>query len=115
MRSCGGDHGTSKLPRSELRGSTRKERSAFEAMHLLLQTSARDPRLPAKLRASFTKLDLNGNGTLDREEIQIVYDSINPPSPKPSLDELMSQYDANHDGVMQFGEFERLMMWVIPK
>jgi Ca2+-binding EF-hand superfamily protein len=111
LRSCGGVHGGSKLARSQLQGNTRKERNAFEAMHQLMQISSRDPKLSAKLRQSFTKLDMDGNGTLNREEFQIVYANLKTPG--PSLEDLMSQYDANHDGVIQFAEFERLMKWAI--
>mmetsp|Transcript_14635 Transcript_14635/g.41832 ORF Transcript_14635/g.41832 Transcript_14635/m.41832 type:complete len:385 (+) Transcript_14635:3-1157(+) len=117
LRTCGGAHGTSKIARSQLQGNNRKERTAFEAMHNLLRMSARDPKMTAKLRAAFNKLDMDGNGKLDRKEFEIVYTNVKWPSnmPMPSLDELMSQYDANHDGVLQYGEFERLSQWIISK
>jgi len=115
LRSCGGGHGVSKPSRSTLDGGTRKERDAAESIHLLLQVSSRDPKLSAQMRATFTKLDINGNGALEKEEFQTVYRAVKIPPPKPSLDELMSQYDANHDGKLQFAEFERLITWVLTK
>lgn len=114
LRSCGGAHGTSKVARSKLEGGTRKERSALESLKLLLQVSMRDPKLSAQMRATFTKMDIDGNGTLCRNELQIVYDCVHQPV-HPSVDELIAEYDANHDGKIQFSEFERLMCWVISK
>lgn len=115
LRSCGGDHGTSKLARANLEGSTRKERDAAEAVHSLLQLSARDPKLSAKMRAAFTRMDVNGNGTLERGELEIVYKSAKLSPSQPSLDDLIARYDANHDEKIQFSEFERLMRWVLSK
>lgn len=114
LRSCGGAHGTSKVARSKLEGGTRKQRSALESLNLLLQVSTRDPKLAAQMRATFTKMDIDGNGTLCRNELQIVYDCVHKPA-HPSVDELIAEYDANHDGKIQFSEFERLMGWVISK
>merc|ERR1739842_292583 len=99
--------------RSQLQGNNRKERNAFEAMHNILRLSTRDPKMIAKLRAGFTKLDMDNNGSLDREEFQIVYTNVSnfKKVQVPSLEELMIQYDGNHDGLIQYVEYERLMKW----
>lgn len=115
LRSCGGGHGMSKRSRSTLEGGTRKERDAAESMHLLLQVSSCDPKLSAQMRSTFTKLDINSTGTLDKDEFRTVYMAVKIPPPKPSLDEFMSQYDVNHDGIIQFAEFERLVTCVLSK
>lgn len=113
LRSCGGDHGTSSKSRSALPGATRKQRDAAAALELLLRTSKHDDKLPVKLRATFTKLDLNSNGKLDRSELEVIYQITSIQD--PPLDELIARYDANHDGVIQFPEFERLIGWVMSR
>jgi len=84
-------------------------------MLLLLSVSLRDERLQAKMRSTFTKLDLDSNGSLDRSELLITYELADLRPPMPSLDELIDRYDANHDGKIQFCEFEQLMKWVMSK
>lgn len=113
MRSCGGSHGTSSKLRSALPGATRKQRDAAAALDTLLRTSAQDDKLATKMRATFQKLDNNSNGALERGELEMLYQvtSIR----EPPLDELIAKYDANHDGVIQFPEFERLVRWVMSR
>lgn len=115
LRTCGNSNGTSKQALSSLQGETRQERSAYAAMHLLLQTSKHDAKLAAKIRATFQKLDMNGNGSLDSKQFQVVYNCIDAHPSKPSLEEMLSKYDTNGDGALQFSEFQALMTAMISK
>jgi len=115
MRSCGSDHGVSKLCVSQLQGETRQERAAYASMHALLQTNKHDTKLSAKCRATFKKLDMNGNGSLSRDQLHIVYACLSTQLTTRSLEELLAQFDKNGDGALQFVEFEALVTSLIPK
>lgn len=96
-----------------LPGATRKQRDAAAALNVLLQADRKDPKLLAKIRATFTRLDLDGNGSLDSEELQILYSCVELPPSCPSVEQLVEKFDENNDGKIQFAEFEHLMVWVI--
>jgi len=115
LRSCGSSHGISKPALSQLQGETRQERTAYAAMQALLQTSRHDSKLQAKCRATFRKLDMNGNGALSPEQFQIVYNSVPSQCPNLSLEEMMAKFDKRGDGALQFGEFEALVTAFLPK
>jgi len=115
LRSCGSDNGISKPSLSQLQGETRQERTAYAATLALLQTNKRDTKLSAKCRATFQKLDMNGNGSLSSDQFEIVYNCITTKTGKLSLEELLAQFDKNGDGALQFGEFEALIAFLIPK
>lgn len=54
----------------------------------------------------FRKLDIDGNGKVDREElVQALANSELPWMTLQEVDELMAALDKNHDGVIDQGEF----------
>lgn len=86
------------------------------AMLLLLQVSVNDEKFPAKLRATFNKLDADMNGTLDRYELHLGLSVVNlPGDPPPSTEDLVAKFDRYQDGKLRFDDFARLMRWVLPK
>lgn len=113
QKSCGGAHGTSKVARSALEGASRQQRDTAAALHLLLQATKKDDKLPAKIRACFNKLDVDHNGHLDANELEMVCRIVDLPPPSPSIDKLVAKFDQNQDGNIQYAEFERLMRWII--
>jgi|TARA_B110001450_G_C17619617_1_gene480655 calcium-dependent protein kinase len=61
-----------------------------------------------KLRAVFNKLDKDKSDSIDKDEIKSMfkYHDISD----QTLQHVMSEYDKNGDGVIQFDEFEDMMI-----
>ena len=63
-----------------------------------------DPELLAEL---FTRIDKDGSGSLEREEIALMSLELGKPLSEPELDEAMAEMDADGSGEVDFDEFER--------
>ncbi len=74
---------------------------AFIANHLQSQDYLR------KLRVEFAKLDTNGDGILQKEELISAYVKLgkSPAAAKNIVEDLMDNLDANNNGTIDFSEF----------
>mmetsp|Transcript_44076 Transcript_44076/g.71767 ORF Transcript_44076/g.71767 Transcript_44076/m.71767 type:complete len:248 (+) Transcript_44076:177-920(+) len=63
-----------------------------------------------ELRKAFNIFDSNGDGVLDRSEIQQVLTALGDSSSDQDIDDLLYLADTNHNGVLDFDEFCELMM-----
>ncbi len=74
---------------------------AFIANHLQSQEYLR------KLRVEFTKLDTNGDGILQKEELISAYVKLgkSPANAKRIVEQLMDNIDSNNNGTIDFSEF----------
>ena len=58
------------------------------------------------IRAAFNRYDLDGNGTLDRNEIEAMLRELKKKPPtKNQLNKIFEQADTNGDGAISFDEF----------
>ena len=60
----------------------------------------------AVLRAAFDMMDADGDGTLDREEVRQLSDSLGRKLNETELDEMMAKMDSDGSGCVDFVEFE---------
>ncbi|KAK9795508.1 hypothetical protein WJX73_001295 [Symbiochloris irregularis] len=58
------------------------------------------------LKQLFDRIDVDGNGQLDRSELQSALSELGLPCSSDYLGEMLEQYDENHDGAVDFTEFE---------
>ena len=58
-----------------------------------------------EIRAVFDSIDLDGNGTLDREEMDQAVVRLGLGLTKEEVDELMAEMDTDKDGTVDYGEF----------
>lgn len=58
-----------------------------------------------KIRADFEKYDLNGDGTIQREELAAVFAELNPEIGDAELDQILAVADLDKDGNVDYKEF----------
>lgn len=61
------------------------------------------------MRKSFQKFDLDHSGTIDRNEMQAVLQSLSIPYTQEQFEALFDLYDSNSDGQFQYFEFVKLI------
>mmetsp|Transcript_102654 Transcript_102654/g.162215 ORF Transcript_102654/g.162215 Transcript_102654/m.162215 type:complete len:507 (-) Transcript_102654:120-1640(-) len=64
------------------------------------------------LKATFFAFDADSSGTIDREELTIALKNLglSVPSDVPDVGDLLSKYDADRNGKIDFAEFKKLIM-----
>lgn len=62
------------------------------------------------LQDIFSALDIDGNGQLDRRELQAILEVDLFEIPYHDIDEILQSMDTNHDGQVSFEEFRRVAM-----
>ena len=65
----------------------------------------------AELRRAFREIDLNGNGSLDADELRAHFEKsgLSKDVSADELERLMAELDTNGDGVIQYEEFLELL------
>ena len=63
-----------------------------------------------QLREVFNTFDKDGNGSIDREEIKAVCESLGIEADKSAIDDLIKQADADGNGKIEFEEFKKAVM-----
>lgn len=61
------------------------------------------------MRESFKRLDLDGSGFLDKNEIRRVFRTYKVNYTEAEFDELYQQYDTNKDGLFCYSEFVKML------
>ena len=62
------------------------------------------------LKKTFDELDMDGNGQLEYEEVQLALKKIGLDASKDSVKKIMNRMDADKDGKVSFEEFRQLTM-----
>ena len=75
----------------------------------VLQRKLQEVIADGNLRNAFDEFDLDGNGTLEPNEIEVLMDSLKVPKVHDDREMLMLEMDLNGDGVIDYGEFEAWM------
>lgn len=70
------------------------------------QTILRKDMTSAELRAVFLEIDVDGSGTLDRDEVAVLARRLGHDLTDKQLDRAMSEMDADGDGTVDFEEFK---------
>lgn len=86
----------------------------WDAEHETWDTEAEERM--AALMARFKAADLDGNGVIDRQELQVLLERVGDGEDEvpmhwltdEDIGEVMAQYDTNRDGVISFEEFVRM-------
>ena len=66
------------------------------------------------LRAAFNMMDVDGDGTLTKDELMQVFGDANVTERGEQIwDEIVASVDSNNDGIIDFEEFERAMKSVL--
>eukprot|EP00578_Thalassiosira_sp_NH16_P013609 CAMPEP_0181113522 /NCGR_PEP_ID=MMETSP1071-20121207/20392_1 /TAXON_ID=35127 /ORGANISM="Thalassiosira sp., Strain NH16" /LENGTH=516 /DNA_ID=CAMNT_0023197565 /DNA_START=216 /DNA_END=1763 /DNA_ORIENTATION=- len=68
-----------------------------------------------KLRERFDAIDTDGSGSLDRCELKEVFKGMGVPISENALSDIMDRFDFDHDGTIDFDEFESVMHEMKPK
>ncbi len=63
----------------------------------------------ATMKESFKRLDLDGSGYLDRDEIKRIFKIYQIKYTTQEFDSLYDQYDTNKDGLFCYGEFVKML------
>ena len=74
------------------------EEAALERFHLTEEQIA-------ELRHAFEAMDLNHDGVVTREELEISMKKLGEKINKKIIDRMINAADENEDGLMQFEEF----------
>eukprot|EP00163_Fabomonas_tropica_P032536 TRINITY_DN822_c0_g1_i1.p1 TRINITY_DN822_c0_g1~~TRINITY_DN822_c0_g1_i1.p1 ORF type:complete len:126 (+),score=31.00 TRINITY_DN822_c0_g1_i1:853-1230(+) len=63
-----------------------------------------------KLKQHFSKIDTNGNGTIETGELYDLFYDAGMDKSDAEIDDLMAQYDADKNGVLSFDEFISMIL-----
>eukprot|EP00045_Choanoeca_perplexa_P016259 m.217961 g.217961 ORF g.217961 m.217961 type:complete len:581 (-) comp17210_c1_seq2:101-1843(-) len=74
-----------------------------------LTGSDEDKRFRSYLKDAFLKYDLDGNGSIDSEELLLLFRDLNENITKDHLHELMDDIDTDRSGTIDFEEFAQAM------
>jgi Ca2+-binding EF-hand superfamily protein len=61
------------------------------------------------MKQAFLKFDLNGSGSIEKEEMKQVLTLFQIPFTNSELEDLFVKYDVNRDQRFQYGEFVRII------
>ena len=68
-----------------------------------------NPNDEAKMRLVFNSMDTDGNQSLSKSEIKEAMKKCNSYPSNSQLDQIMNEFDANHDGQIDFNEFKGMI------
>lgn len=91
------------LDRDEFFAYTAKGAGDIRAM--LQKADTQDDETDDKLLEIFRKWDKNGDGTIDRQELEKIFFVLNPTFTKKELDGVLKSADLNGDGMIDYEEF----------
>lgn len=61
------------------------------------------------MKQAFKSVDKDCSGTVERGELDRVFESFNVGHSPVDIDDLFAEYDKNGDGVFSYGEFVKIM------
>ena len=61
------------------------------------------------MREAFKKLDRDGSGTVERDEMRVMLRMYNIGCSDDDFEDLIQKYDKNGDGKFSYGEFVQLL------
>lgn len=61
------------------------------------------------MKQAFLKFDVNGSGSIEKEEMKQVLQLFQIPFSNAELDDLFVKFDVNRDHRFQYGEFVRII------
>jgi Ca2+-binding EF-hand superfamily protein len=61
------------------------------------------------MKQAFKAVDRDGSGTVERGELDRVFESFHVGHTSADIDDLFAEYDQNGDGVFSYGEFVKIM------
>jgi Ca2+-binding EF-hand superfamily protein len=64
------------------------------------------------MRQAFKAVDKDSSGTVERRELDRLFDSFHVHHSQQDIDDLFNEYDKNNDGVFSYGEFVKLLSTV---
>ncbi|VDI73874.1 calmodulin [Mytilus galloprovincialis] len=82
----------------------------FEEMVVMTVKRKQNEDEDPESRKLFDKFDSNKDGYLNREELVEVLAQLGPRLSSTDVEEILRDYDENHDGLIQFSEFEKMLI-----
>lgn len=82
----------------------------FEEMVVMTVKRKQNVEEDPEVKQLFNKFDKNGDGCLNRDELADVLAQMGQRLSSRDVEEILKDYDENHDGLIQFSEFEKMLM-----
>ncbi|CAN0928441.1 Probable calcium-binding protein CML44 [Linum grandiflorum] len=112
--SGGGGGGSLQFTVAELESSIGKSSLDFEEFIEFYESISGEKKseeaVEKDLEEAFRVFDLNGDGFITSEELQKVLERLGLWDEAKDCGRMICVYDTNRDGVLDFGEFKRMMM-----